>query len=56
MVFEEAKRVQPEMSVIVTSALNKDFSEETLRGKINRFIRKPYTFGDLIGLVRQTLA
>jgi two-component system, cell cycle sensor histidine kinase and response regulator CckA len=54
-VFEEAQRVNPEMNVIVTSAFNKDFVEETLRKRVEHFIRKPYMLSDLIGLVRQGL-
>ena len=54
-VFEEAQRVNPEMNVIVTSAFNKDFVEETLRKSVEHFIRKPYMLSDLIGLLRQGL-
>jgi DNA-binding NtrC family response regulator len=54
-VLEEAERLHPEMNVIVTSAFNKDFVEETLRRRVEHFIRKPYMLSDLIGLVRQGL-
>jgi two-component system cell cycle sensor histidine kinase/response regulator CckA len=54
-VFEEVQRVKPETNVIVTSAFSKDFVEETLRRRVERFIRKPYMLTDLIGLVRQGL-
>jgi PAS domain S-box-containing protein len=54
-IFETAKRVRPEMCVIITSAYTRKLAEEKLRGRIERFLRKPYRLNDLIGLVRPTL-
>jgi len=53
-VFEEAKRLRPDMSLIVTSAFGEDMAAETF-GKVERFIRKPYRISDLLDLIRQSL-
>lgn len=44
------------MRVIVTSASGEEFAAASLEGNFERFIRKPYSLGDLVGVVRQTLA
>jgi DNA-binding NtrC family response regulator len=54
-VLEEARRLRPGMNLVVTSAYSRDSAEETLRGKVEHFLRKPYQVSDLINLVRQTL-
>jgi PAS domain S-box-containing protein len=54
-VFEEAKRLRPDMSLIVTSAYGEDVAAGTL-GKLERFIRKPYRINDLLDLIRQTIS
>jgi PAS domain S-box-containing protein len=54
-VLAEAKRLRPTMRVIVTSAYVEDFAAASLQGNIERFIRKPYSLSDLLGLIRQTL-
>jgi two-component system, cell cycle sensor histidine kinase and response regulator CckA len=54
-VYEEARRLRPRMSLIVTSAYSKALAEETLGGTIERFIRKPYRLNDLTALIRQSL-
>jgi len=55
-VLDEARRLRPEMRVIATSAFSKDVAVETLQGRVEGFIRKPYRLGDLIDLVRHTLS
>jgi DNA-binding NtrC family response regulator len=55
-VFEEAKRLRPGMRVIVTSAYNEEMAAESLGGRAERFIRKPYRIGDLTELIRQALS
>ena len=54
-VFEEARRLRPEMRVIVTSAYGADVAAASLQVSIERFIRKPYRLGDLVDLIRQTV-
>ena len=54
-VFEEAKRERPEMKLIVTSAYSVDMATASLQSKVEHFLRKPYQFHELIGLVRQVL-
>ena len=54
-VLEEAKRPRPEMSVIVTSAYCENVAAETLQGRVDRFIRKPYRLNDVVELIRQAL-
>ena len=55
-VLAEAKRLRPEMRVIVSSAYGQEFAATSLQAEVERFIRKPYSLRDLVGLVRQTLS
>ncbi len=55
-VLAEAKRLRPAMRVIVASAYGEEFAATSLEADVERFIRKPYSLGDLVGLVRQTLS
>ena len=55
-IFEEVKRLRPEVRVIVTSAYTKDTAEERLGGRVEWFMRKPFRISDLMSLVRQTLS
>jgi len=55
-VLAEAKRLRPAMRVIVASAYGEEFAATSLEADVERFIRKPYSFHDLVGLVRQTLS
>jgi PAS domain S-box-containing protein len=55
-VLAEAKRLRPAMRVIVASAYGREFAANSLHANVERFIRKPYSLGDLVGLVRQTLS
>jgi CheY-like chemotaxis protein len=54
-VLAEAKRLRPAMRVIVTSAYAEEVAAASLQAEVERFIRKPYSLRDLMGLVRQTL-
>jgi signal transduction histidine kinase/ActR/RegA family two-component response regulator len=54
-VFEEARRLRPEMRVIVTSAYGADVAAASLQVRIERFIRKPYSLGNLVDLIRQAV-
>ena len=54
-VLEEAKRLRPEMGVIVTSAYTENVAAETLQGRVESFIRKPYRFNDVVELIRRAL-
>ena len=54
-VFEEAKRLRPAMPVIVSSANTQEMAAASLAGKVERFIRKPFSLNDLSGLIRETL-
>ena len=55
-VLAEAKRLRPAMRVIVASAYGREFAANSLQADVERFIRKPYSLRDLVGLVRQTLS
>jgi DNA-binding NtrC family response regulator len=55
-VLEEALRLRPETRVIVTSAYTEDLAAESLQRRVERFMRKPYRFSDLMDLVRQSLS
>ena len=54
-VLEEAKRLRPEMSVIVTSAYSENVAAQTLQATVESFIRKPYRLKDVLELIRQAL-
>jgi two-component system, cell cycle sensor histidine kinase and response regulator CckA len=54
-VIREVKRFRPTIPVIVTSAHGEDFAAVSLQGEVERFLRKPYSLGHLVELVRQTL-
>jgi PAS domain S-box-containing protein len=54
-VLAEAKRLRPAMRVIVASAYGKEFAATSLQANVERFIRKPYSLHDLVGLVRKTI-
>ena len=54
-VLEEARRIRPEMRVIVTSAYSKELAEEALGAPIALFIRKPYRLAELTDLLRQAM-
>jgi PAS domain S-box-containing protein len=53
-VFEEARRLRPDMKVIVTSAYNEVTAAASLAGRVENFIRKPYRLDDLLGLIRKS--
>jgi DNA-binding NtrC family response regulator len=55
-VFEEAKRLRPDMTVIVTSAYSEDMAAESLAGRGEGFIRKPFQLSDLVALLRNVLS
>jgi two-component system cell cycle sensor histidine kinase/response regulator CckA len=55
-VYEEAKRLRPGMSVIVTSAKTKEIAAAALATSIERFLRKPFGLGDLLGTIQKALA
>jgi PAS domain S-box-containing protein len=55
-ILAEAKRLRPAMRVIVMSAYGEDFAATSLQGHFERFIRKPYSLRDLLGLVLQILS
>ena len=55
-VYEEAERLRPDLPVIVTSANSEEIAAASLAAGIQHFLRKPYRFGDLIVLIRETLS
>jgi two-component system CheB/CheR fusion protein len=55
-VFEEAKRVRPDLKVIATSAYSEEMAATTLAGKADLFLRKPYRLGDLVDSIRELLS
>jgi len=50
-VLQEARRLRPEMRVVVTSAYTEEVAAEYLESTIEQFIRKPYVFKDLGRLI-----
>jgi two-component system cell cycle sensor histidine kinase/response regulator CckA len=55
-VYEEAKRLIPNLPMIVTSAHSREITASLLASRIDYFIRKPFSVGDLIDMVRQSLS
>jgi nitrogen-specific signal transduction histidine kinase len=53
-VFETARRLKPDMRVIVTSAYDSGFAAASLHGSFEYFLRKPYRITDLVDLIHQT--
>jgi DNA-binding NtrC family response regulator len=53
-VLKEARRLRPEMRVVVTSAYTKEMAGAALQGTIEHFIRKPYRLDNLVQLIRPT--
>jgi DNA-binding response OmpR family regulator len=54
-VYREAKRLRPDMSVIVTSAKTEEMAAAFLATSIERFLQKPFRLGDLLGTIRKIL-
>jgi two-component system cell cycle sensor histidine kinase/response regulator CckA len=54
-VYDEARRLRPDLRVIVTSAHSRETASSSLAERIDYFIRKPFSLGDLIDMVRQAL-
>ena len=56
-VFAEARRVRPDMRVIVTSAYGQNTVDASFTGlRVDSFIRKPYQLANLISLLRRVLS
>jgi PAS domain S-box-containing protein len=55
-VIEEARRLRPEMKVIVVSAYSEEVARAALEFPVRRFLRKPYKTGELEELIRQTIS
>jgi two-component system cell cycle sensor histidine kinase/response regulator CckA len=57
IVFAEARRLSPDVKVILTSAYGRMKADEFFPGmEIDAFIRKPYQLADLVSLVRTFLS
>ena len=55
-VYEEARRLRPDLPVIVTSAKSEAVAAAFLATEIDRFIRKPFSLGDLSDMIQQILS
>jgi two-component system cell cycle sensor histidine kinase/response regulator CckA len=53
-VLEEARRLRPEMRVVITSAYPEEMARASLQATVERFIRKPYRLNDLVALIHKT--
>jgi PAS domain S-box-containing protein len=54
-VIEEARRIRPDMKLVVMSAHSLESAEHSLKMQISAFIRKPFPFNDLLQVLRETL-
>jgi len=52
-VFQEAKRRQPEMAVVVTSAKSEEMAVASIGVNIDHYLRKPYRSADLFNVLRR---
>jgi PAS domain S-box-containing protein len=52
-IFEEARRQNPDIRVIIASAYGKDVASATLQAKVDCFLQKPFRLDDLVALVRE---
>lgn len=52
-VFEEARRLRPEMSIVVSSAYSEEVAALSLGHGVEHFIRKPYRLDKLMALIGQ---
>jgi len=48
-------RLKPELPVIVTSAKSEGVAAATLATEIDRFLRKPFSLGDLVEMIWEIL-
>ena len=55
-VVDEARRLRPEMKVIVASAYSEEVARAALEFPVRRFLRKPYKTSELEELIRQTIS
>ena len=56
-VFDEARRIESRMPVILTSAFSQNVTDSSFAGaKIDRFIPKPYRLANLVQLVQNVLS
>jgi CheY-like chemotaxis protein len=56
-VFEQAQHLRPRLKVILTSAYGREAVDTCFQGlRVERFIRKPFQFVDLMGLLQDALS
>jgi CheY-like chemotaxis protein len=55
-VYEAARRLRPDLPVIVTSAKSEEMAAAWLATGIEHFLRKPFSLGDVTDLIREILA
>jgi two-component system, cell cycle sensor histidine kinase and response regulator CckA len=56
-VIAEATRIRPEMKIVITTAYSRETVTPTLNAPhLTGFIRKPFQLGDLVRLLRDTMA
>jgi len=52
-VYEEARRLRPNLHLIITSAYSKEMAEASLGRTVERFLRKPFGVRDFIKMIRE---
>ena len=52
--YEEARRLRPDLPLIVTSAKSEEMAAASLNRGIEHFLRKPFGLADLIDNVRES--
>jgi CheY-like chemotaxis protein len=56
-IFEEARRIRPELKVILTSAYGKETVAGSFAGlPVERFIRKPFQLAELVAVLQDALS
>jgi PAS domain S-box-containing protein len=54
-VIDEAQRIKTDTKLVVMSAHSRESAERSLKMSISAFLRKPFQFGDLLQILRETL-
>jgi two-component system cell cycle sensor histidine kinase/response regulator CckA len=55
-IYAEAKRLRPDLPVIVTSAKSEEMAAAALATGMERFLRKPFSFVELLDTIRELLS
>ena len=55
-ILEAARRIRPEMRIVVTSAYSKEMGDAALGLQVHNFVRKPFRLSDLMRLLTEPVS